>query len=121
MRKAPRSLSESRIWLSRCTAVTSTDCTRRMSSRTYWRLPSSGSSALNNWSLVPKNRLPCSSSMIVCSPRRSSNSISCPRRTRFEKRLLPSTLLRMTVLPSCSRMKRNIASAIPTAEAAIRL
>jgi hypothetical protein len=33
-RKAPRSLSESRIWLNRCTAVTSTDCTRRMSSTT---------------------------------------------------------------------------------------
>jgi hypothetical protein len=31
IRKAPRSISESLIWVNKCTAVTSTDCTRRMS------------------------------------------------------------------------------------------
>jgi hypothetical protein len=45
--------------------------------------------------------------MTVRSPRRSSRSISWPRRTRFENRLPPSTLLRMIVLPNCSRMKRK--------------
>ena len=102
-------------------AVKSTLCTRRMSRMTVRLRLRSGSNSVNSRSVVPKNRLPCSSQTVVNRPACKSASFSVGRRCFFDEIWWPPSLRRITELRICSRMKSIMARANPTPAAAIRL